>query len=505
MQRRIETIGIVGTGVMGAGIAQIAAAAGLKVRLFDARDGAAQDAARGLNATFDKLVAKGKIARSAADAATALLSPEADIAALADCDLVIEAIVEKLEAKQQLLAQLEAVVANDALLATNTSSLSVTAIAVSCRHPERVAGFHFFNPVPLMRVVEVIPGFATDEKVTHALVELAETLGHRGVVAKDTPGFIINHAGRAYGTEALRIVEEGVASFAQVDAILRDAAGFRMGPFELFDLTGLDVSHPATRAIFEQFFGDPRYKPSYLAEQRVAARQFGRKTGGGFYRYDGTAPLAAEATAPAPVAAQLPPVWIAPSTDFDTADLETLVLASGGLRDTGAVPGSGSLILVAPLGEDATAAAVRERFDPARTVAIDLLTGLGAHRTLMGTPALDPAFAAAARAVFAHDGAKVTLIRDSMGFVTQRVLAMVVNLACEIAQQRIASPRDIDDAVRIGLGYPQGPLSWGDRLGPAKILTILSRLYDLSGDPRYRPGPWLRRRAMLGLSLLHED
>jgi 3-hydroxybutyryl-CoA dehydrogenase len=297
-----------------------------------------------------------------------------------------------------------------------------------------------------------------------------------------------------------------VASFAQVDAILRDAVGFRMGPFELFDLTGLDVSHPATRAIFEQFYGDPRYKPSYIAEQRVVAREWGRKTGRGFYDYGAVAASAvAVQTAAVSDLINIPPVWIAQSADFDTADLAALVDACGGALDRGEAPQTGSLILIAPLGEDATSAALRLGCDPTRAVAIDLFAGVGTHRTLMGTPALDARFADAARALLTRDGGTVTFIGDSTGFVAQRVLAMVVNLACEIAQQRIASPQDIDDAVRIGLGYPKGPLSWGDNLGAGKILTILTRIHALSGDPRYRPGPWLRRRALLGLSLLHDE
>jgi 3-hydroxybutyryl-CoA dehydrogenase len=505
MSRTISTIGIVGVGVMGTGIAQIAAAAGLTVKLYDAREGAAAAAVEALHVTFDKLVARGKIEPGVASLAMSRLAPENDIAGLADCDLVVEAIVEKLEAKQQLFAELETVVAQDALLATNTSSLSVTAIAVSCSHPERVAGFHFFNPVPLMRVVEIIPGFATSIDTTNTLVELARRIGHRGVVARDTPGFIINHAGRAYGTEALRLAEEGVASFAAIDAILRDAGGFRMGPFELFDLTGLDISHPATRAIFDQFFSDPRYRPSYLAEQRVAARQFGRKTGAGFYNYGGAEGGGAPQAEQREALQEIPPLWLSRSSEFDLDELKAVIEACGGLIDGADSPGEGSLILLAPLGDDATEAAVREKVDPVRSVAIDLLNGLRGRRTLMGTPATDPKMLAAAAQLFAKDGVEVTVIGDSMGFVVQRVLAAIINLACEIAQQRIASPADIDDAVRLGLGYPQGPLSWGDSLGPRRILKIISRMHALSGDPRYRPSPWLRRRAQLGLSLMQEE
>ncbi|MDO6415270.1 3-hydroxyacyl-CoA dehydrogenase [Sphingomonas sp. BIUV-7] len=502
MARAIATLGIVGTGVMGVGIAQIASTAGLKVRLFDARDGAATDAKERLRATFATLVAKQKIEQGVADDALSRLVPATDIADLADCDLVIEAILEDLAAKRQLIADLENIVAPDAVLATNTSSLSVTAIARACRKPERFAGFHFFNPVPLMRVIEVIPGFHTSAEVTTALLSLAERCGHRGVLAKDTPGFIINHAGRAFGTEALRLVEEGVADFAAIDRILREGAGFRMGPFELFDLTGLDVSHPATEAIFEQFYGDPRYRPSYLAQQRVVASQLGRKTGQGFYNYGQGSPMAKARDALPPM--PIPPVWIGRSAHFDTAALIRLVKTLGGRIDEGAASSEGSLILVAPLGDDATTVAYGARLDARRVVAIDLLTASDRHRTLMTTPATDPAFAAAALTLFSGDAAGATLIRDSMGFVAQRVVAMVVNLASDIAQQRIASPADIDDAVRIGLGYPMGPLSWGDSLGPATILRLLERLNALSGDPRYRPSAWLRRRAQLGLSLLAE-
>jgi 3-hydroxybutyryl-CoA dehydrogenase len=499
----IEIIGIVGAGVMGTGIAQIAATAGLDVRLFDLREGAAAAAIGKLGGTFDTLVGKGKIAADDAAAALARVSAAGAVEDLGGCDLVIEAIVENLEAKRALFAALEAVVGEKAILATNTSSLSVTAIAAACGRPGRVAGLHFFNPVPLMRVVEVIPGFHTDAQVTAALVALTARLGHRGVVARDTPGFIVNHAGRAYGTEALRLVEEGVAGFAEIDRILRGAAGFRMGPFELFDLTGLDVSHPATEAIFTQFYGELRYKPSYLAQQRVAAGRLGRKSGKGFF--DSTGERAQPETSPAAKAAyDGPAVWLAPDGDR-REDVRAIVTAAGGVLDDAARPAEGSLLLVMPLGEDATCIAQRHGLDAARAVALDTLLPLDRHRTLMTTPVTDARYVEAALALFGADGHGATVIRDSLGFVTQRVLAMVINLAAEIAQQRIATPADIDDAVRLGLGYPSGPLAWGDSIGPERICTILSRITALSGDARYRPGAWLRRRAALGLSLMHED
>lgn len=505
MARSIQIMGLVGTGVMGAGIAQIAAQAGVEVRLFDAREGAAQTARDNLSSTFAKLVGKGKITQQAADAALDLLKPVAKIEELAGCDMVVEAIVENLEVKRGLLTQLEGIVDAECILATNTSSLSVSAIATACKYPERVAGFHFFNPVPLMKVVEVIDGIATDPVVSDALLDLAKRMGHTGVRAKDTPGFIVNHAGRAYGTEALKILGEGVAPQGEVDRILREGAGFRMGPLELFDLTALDVSHPVMESIYEQFYHDPRYRPSPLTRQMLVAGRVGRKVGRGFYRYENGKMVDAPAPQPVPAVEQLPPVWVAAELADDQQKLVDLLKALGAEVEEGELPSEQALCLLAPYGDDATTAATCFGLDPQRTLCIDMLTDLSRHRTLMTNPATRADMRDAAHALLGRDGVGVSVIRDSVGFVAQRVLAMVVNLACDIAQQEIASAEDIDNAVRLGLGYPQGPLAWGDALGPRRLLTILERMVDMTGDPRYRPSPWLRRRVHLGLSLRHVE
>ena len=233
MTREINLMAVVGAGIIGTGIAQIAAQAGISVLLFDNREGAAQAARDNLGQTLDKLVSKGKVLAADAQATLDRLQVATTLIELKDVDLVVEAIIERLDAKQALLAQLEAVVGDDCILATNTSSLSVTSIARECRRPERVAGFHFFNPVPLMKVVEVIDGLASDPHVGDRLQALAARMGHRGIRAKDTPGFIINHAGRAYSTEALQMLKEGVTEPAEIDRILREGLGFRMGPLEL--------------------------------------------------------------------------------------------------------------------------------------------------------------------------------------------------------------------------------------------------------------------------------
>jgi 3-hydroxybutyryl-CoA dehydrogenase len=502
VQRPDLALGIVGTGVMGRGIAQIAAQAGIRVVLYDTRAGAAEAARDHVTGTLATLAQRGKLPSEVAARAAGLLEIAHVLAHLAPCQVVIEAIVENLEAKRELFQHLEGIVAEDCLLATNTSSLQVTAIAAGCKHPERVGGFHFFNPVPLMKVVEVVGGVRTAPWVGDALAALARRMGHAPVRAQDTPGFIVNHAGRGFGTEALAVLREGVAEFWEIDRCLRDQAGFRMGPFELFDLTGLDVSHPVMESIYNQYYQEPRYRPSPITGQRVVAGLFGRKSGGrGFYEYvDGQAQPMPVAPVPA---VEVPPVWLAPGGLHDT--LAATVERLGAVRDLGERPAAGSLCLVAPLGGDATSAALEAGIDPARTVAVDCLFGLEKRRTIMPTPATAPAATAAAHALFARGGVPVSVIRDSAGFVAQRVVAHVINIGCDIVQQRICSPADLDLAVRLGLGYPYGPLEWGDVIGAPRVLEILERLLAFYGDPRYRPSPWLKRRARLGLSLTHPE
>jgi 3-hydroxybutyryl-CoA dehydrogenase len=433
------------------------------------------------------------------------LQVAASIQDLAGCDLVVEAIVERLDAKKSLFTELEGIVGGDTVLATNTSSLSVTAIAATLKRPQRFAGYHFFNPVPLMKVVEVVAGLKTDPAVCESLMAYARKMGHTPVLAQDTPGFIVNHAGRGYGTEALRIVGEGVADFATVDRILRDQVGFKLGPFELMDLTALDVSHPVMESIYRQYYDEPRFRPSVITAQRLAAGMVGRKVGEGFYRYqDGKAQVPPEPAVPQ--VAELPPVWVS-SRAARRSELYQLLKDLGAKIETGQSPSPTALSLVAPLGFDVTTVAVVERLDPARTVGIDMLIDDAAtrRRVLATNPATRADMRDAAHALLARDGKPVSVIRDSAGFVTQRVVATIVNIASDICQQRICSPTDLETAVTLGLGYPLGPLAMGDRWGPTNVLEVLFNMQTVYGDPRYRPSPWLRRRGAIGLSLLQEE
>jgi 3-hydroxybutyryl-CoA dehydrogenase len=505
MQTRYTKVGVVGAGAMGRGIAQIAAQAGSKVYVYDTQAAAVARARDEIFAQWDRLHEKARMDADTVQGCKQRLLPAASLHDLADCDLIVEAIVERLDVKKSLFGELEAVVRPDTVLATNTSSLSVTAIAAGAKLPGRVAGYHFFNPVPLMKVVEVIAGLKTDPAVCDGLAEFARQMGHTPVQAQDTPGFIVNHAGRAYGTEALRIVSEGIADFATVDRILKDQVGFKLGPFELMDLTALDVSHPVMESIYQQYYDEPRYRPSVITAQRLAGGVVGKKVGEGFYRYlEGKAQVPAEPAAPQ--VGELPPVWVS-TRAARRAELFQLLKELGAKIETGQSPSPTALSLVAPLGFDVTTVAVVERLDPARTVGIDLLVEDAAtkRRVLATNPATRTDMRDAAHALFARDGKAVSVIRDSGGFVTQRVVAAIVNIAADICQQRICSPKDLETAVTLGLGYPMGPLAMGNRWGPTNVLEVLFNLQTVYGDPRYRPSPWLRRRGAIGLSLLHEE
>lgn len=494
----LQSLGIVGAGSMGRGIAQVAALAGLKVLLFDSRPGAAEEASAFVRDSLKRQVEKGRLEAAAARAAENKISVVPVLDRLAACETIVEAIVEELGAKRQLFATLDQLTSDATILASNTSSLSITEIASACQRPTRVAGMHFFNPVPAMNLVEVVRGLRTAAPVIDRLVELAEKMGKRAVRVEDTPGFLVNHVGRGYGPEALRIYSERIATPLQIDRIMK-SIGFRMGPFELFDLTGLDVSQPVMEEIYRQFFDEPMFRPSVVGRRRLAAGLLGRKSGEGFYRYPETA---ATITVTPDVPLSSSPIWI-DETDGDLADaLAEILKDAGATCQFGGSPPTDATCVVAPIGLDATTAAVRRNLDPRRTVAIDLFFGVDRVSTVMKTPLTGPERSAALAKFLQAKGLAVEIINDSPGFVAQRILAMIVNVASNVAQQQIATPADIDVAVKAALAYPSGPLEWGDRVGADRILAVLDALHDFYGDPRYRPSPWLKRRAILGISLL---
>jgi 3-hydroxybutyryl-CoA dehydrogenase len=478
------TAAVAGAGTMGRGIAQVLAQCGARTLLYDAQPGAAARAIDSISQALAKQAEKGRVK----DPQSIVRRIEAvpGLQAFAPAHVVVEAIVEDLAAKRLLFSELEEIVGERCILASNTSSLSVTAMAAACRHPQRVAGYHFFNPVPVMKIVEVVDGVLTEPWVTDALTALAQRFGHTPVRCKDTPGFVVNHAGRAFVPEALRVLAEGIADFATIDRILVDAAGFRIGPFGLMDLVGLDVAHAVMKSMYQQYFEEPKYRPSFIAEPRVAAGLHGRKTKRGWYEYAPDLQMPREPPAPTRKPAS---AWAVP-------ELKEL------LNVPFAEKSRAEVCFVAPLGLDASAAALEHGLDAARTVAIDPLFGFSKRRTLMVTPVTQPEVRDAAHGLLAAGGVPVSVINDSPGFVAQRVVAHIVNVGCDIAQMRIATPEDLDRAVMLGLGYPKGPLAMGDALGAKRILEVLQNMHALYQEPRYRPSPWLRRRAQLGVSLL---
>jgi len=278
-------VAVIGAGTMGSGIAQVAAQAGHKVVLFDTRREAVDKALVGLRKTLDKLVEKGKLTAEQAEGIHSRITPASDLKDLAGSGLVIEAIIEDLGIKKKLFAELEGILAADAVLATNTSSLSVTAIAGGLMHPVRMVGLHFFNPAPLLPLVEVVPGLATDEAIAPRMTALMQAWGKTPVVCKDTPGFIVNRVARPFYGEAIRIYEEGIADMPTIDAAMK-SVGFKMGPFELMDLIGNDINFTVTKTVWEAFFYDPRYKPSFTQQRQVESGRLGRKSGRGYYQYD---------------------------------------------------------------------------------------------------------------------------------------------------------------------------------------------------------------------------
>ncbi|MCW5751957.1 MAG: 3-hydroxyacyl-CoA dehydrogenase [Alphaproteobacteria bacterium] len=493
---RNETmIGVIGAGAMGRGIVQVAAQGGMRVLLHDAAPGAAEKGREQVCAMIDRTAEKGRIDPAEAASIKARIEIVDGIAGLAPAVLVVEAVVESLEVKRQVFRAVEEVVADSAIIASNTSSIPIATIAAACRVRERVAGLHFFNPVPLMPLVEVIRAPATSEQVVQALIGYGKRMGRVPVAVKDSPGFLVNLGGRAFTTEGLRIHSEGVAAPHEIDAIMRDAGGFRMGPFELMDLTGIDVNFPVSQIIYSGYFHDRRLATMPVHQAMMEAGRYGRKTRQGWYAYDENGnkqapdPDAGTDAAPAPALRLIEP------------DGRLVELASRSGADILESDDGVSPLLAAPLGEDASSLAARMKLDPARLVAVDL-TGNHAQRlTMMTPPGGDARIAEAALARLRLAGQPVTRIKDSPGFVLQRIRAMIANLGAEMAQIGLASPADIDTAMKLGLNYPQGPLEMAEAMGRRETLQIMQRLQDITGDDRYRPSLWLRRRALLDLPM----
>ncbi len=495
------TIAVIGTGTMGRGIVQVSAAGGMHVIAFDEKPGGAQAAKDFIGKMLDRHVEKGQMPAEGARAAMDRITVASSLAECAKADVIVEAVFERLDIKQELFEKLDAISPPSTIIASNTSSLPVTAIAARTKHPERCAGMHFFNPVPLMRLVEVIPGLKTEKWVSDALMIIGRRMTREPVLCVDSPGFLVNHIGRGLGPETQRILLEGIATHDEIDRILTGAPGFRMGPFTLGDMVGIDVGNAAMASMYEQFFHEPAYAPTPLMALRAAGGMYGQKTGSGWYTYKDGKKI--EPPQKAMPAARPKSVWVRPSDhnqDLQNPFLDYLK-TTGVEIERGAAPSKDALIIITPVGYDLTTAVNDLKYDGARCVAVDVLFGLKGPRTLMVSPATDPHYRDMAHGLLGHDGQAVVVINDSPGFVAQRAVAAIINVGCNVAQRGVGVPADIDKGAKLGLGYPFGPIEWGDRIGPKRVLFILERLQAFYKEPRYRPSPWLKRRVMLGLPL----
>ncbi len=498
---RNAKIAVIGAGAMGAGIAQVAAQAGHSVLLLDNRPGAAAQAIDGIDRQLGKRVEKGKLAADERGAIVARLHAVEAIETLADCTLIIEAIVENLEVKRGLFKQLESLCGDDCILASNTSSLSITSIAAGLQRPGRLLGLHFFNPAPVMPLVEIVSGLASDSALAQTLFDTAKAWGKQPVHTRSTPGFIVNRVARPFYAESLRLLQEGAADCATLDALMREAGGFAMGAFELTDLIGHDVNYAVTCSVFDAYYGDTRFQPSLIQKELVDAGRFGRKSGRGFYNYN--------------EGAQRPqPQQISSDASVDSCvvegdlgvlnDLLPRLKTSVIKRDGTGLLRVGDAVLTL---SDGRMASQRAKEDGLRNlILIDLAFDYASAKRIAISCSAD--ISADAReqgiALLQSAGLQVSLLSDTPGLAVLRTVAMLANEAADTALHDVASAADIDLAMRAGVNYPQGPLAWAERIGLAQITQVLDHLQASYGEERYRPSLLLRRKVAEG-STFHDQ
>jgi 3-hydroxybutyryl-CoA dehydrogenase len=464
----LERVGVAGAGTMGAGIAQVSCLGGFETYLHDPSPDALRAGAERLRAALAKGAERGRWTEAEAQAAAGRLRTCESFDDLGRCQLVIEAAPEDLGLKREVFRHVAEVCGDDALLATNTSSLSVTAIAAGVPHPERVCGMHFFNPPALMQLVEIVPGDATAEDVVSALRRVAERMGRTPVRAADEIGFLANRVARPYGLEALRLLGDRIAPHDQIDRICRLGGGFRMGPFELMDLVGVDVGFEVSKSFWEQSFHEPRWQPHPIQAKMVAAGRHGRKAGRGYYDYRH--------------GVHRPEDPDSPSATADAVDLRGGdVIDRDGFR---AIP-LGAASLAAQAGDDPAAVGFFALHPLADAPLVELTR---AERTR------DDA-ATAAEAFFRERGKHTEWVGDAPGLVLGRIVCQLVNEATVALQKGIGTAEDLDTAMRLGFNYPRGPIEWGRAIGLDRVLAVLDALRRELGEERYRAAPLLRRMA----------
>jgi 3-hydroxybutyryl-CoA dehydrogenase len=454
-----SVLGVVGAGTMGAGIAQLGAAAGIETRLHDPLPEALEKGLVGARRGLAKFAEKGRL--DDLDGATARLTTVPELAGLAGCELVIEAAPERPDLKRDLFAALSDVCGPETVLATNTSSIPVTSLAGAAARPDHVVGMHFFNPPPLMRLLEVIAADQTGEWALAVARATGEAMGKSVIVAADGPGFLVNRCGRPFYTEALRLLQERVAPHDQIDRICRVGGGFRMGPFELMDMVGIDVGLAVAESFDELSFGEPRWKPNPIQARMAAAGRLGRKSGRGYYDYSDGPHRSDDPPAPEGTAAD--------AHDRLAAKLVSCATATLASQDPSAV---GFRLL-----------------PPGRLV------------ELTRTPATSAGACSDAERLARELGLHFEWVGDAPGLVLGRILPCVVNEAAFAVGEGVGTAADVDTGARLGLNYPEGPVAWGEQIGLPAVVAALDGIWGERHDPRYRVAPALRRAADLGVPL----
>ena len=502
-----NVLGVVGAGTMGAGIAQLAATAGISTRLHDPIAEALESGMGKIGAGLDRMTARGRIEAEQARDILARVQAAPDVAQLADCEFVIEAAPERLELKVDLFRSLDGVVSPSCVLATNTSSLSVSELAAEVSVPGRLVGLHFFNPAPVMRLVEVVAGQASSPDALAAARAVGEAMGKRVIEAVDIPGFIVNRCNRPFSLESLRLLQARVATIAQIDRIARLAGGFRMGPFELMDLIGLETNHAVAEGFYRQTYGEPRYQPSALQARMIAAGRLGRKTGAGWYEYGDGSDSREPDPLPLPVGGgdgrnvlvtgDLPVVdelraradaaGFTVVEDAEHAD-RWLALVCG---DPAEVPEGPRAVLVAKgslrtLDPTAAGFHVLSPFADAQLV------------ETTSTRLTDPVAYLRLCEFVEAIGARHEHVGDAPGLVLGRVVGQLINEAAFLIGEGNGSPADVDAGMELGVNHPRGPVAWSRQIGVEHVVSILDALHHELGEERYRVAPILRTSLALG-------
>ncbi|MDC9581051.1 3-hydroxyacyl-CoA dehydrogenase [Xenorhabdus sp. PR6a] len=526
-------IAVIGAGTMGIGIAQVAAQAGHSILLFDANREAADQALDNLRDRLHHRVEAGKADASATKALLRRITPVNSLHALAPSDLVIEAIVEQLDAKQHLFQQLEAICSHQTLFTSNTSSLSITAIAGVLSAPQRMAGLHFFNPAPLMKLVEIVQGLETSLQTVATLTTLMADWQKQPVICRSTPGFIVNRIARPFYAEALRALEEQIAAPATLDAVLKESGGFAMGPLQLMDLIGHDVNYTVTESLFHAFYCDPRFQPSLRQKELVEANHLGRKRGRGFYRYDIKGNKGKKETQRQPQIAlkhfhakadvkeskaQKQPMRIKATGHWTVLPHFVALLQQPELQQQYGITFEESqndrfhsptlqiddIQLTLTKGRSCSQIADEVR-SPVMQFDLSANHQSASIITLSAACQNTPQQTAKVISFLQSLGKQVILLPDYPALLTMRTVAMLCNEALDAVNKGIASAEDIDLAMRYGMNYPIGPLAWGKQLGWKHILTTLENLQKFYGEPRYRPAPLLRQLAAGHTQRLHQQ